>query len=655
MKTRCVVGVDAGGTFTDFVALTPDGLRSAKLLSTPEDPSRAVLEGIKALGLGSAPALLIHGTTVGTNAVLEGKGVKVVFVTNKGFKDLLAVGRQNRREIYDLCPLPEAPPIAEADCLEAATRTDSEGNIVEPLTAEDIAQLVDAVDARRPEAVAINLLFSFSNPTTEEQLHAALSDRYFVSSSHRVLPVIREYERGIATWLNAYVGPLMDKYLKRLTEHLPGTPVSVLQSAGTTIGAELAADDAVRLLLSGPAGGLAAAEMIGRQRQSCRLMTLDMGGTSTDVALIDGGVQLTDSATIAGYPLAVPMVDMHTIGAGGGSIARVDSGGMLQVGPDSAGAEPGPVCYGLGGEQPTVTDAHLVLGRIPAGAQLAGSVALDYQAAYRALSALGQVIGVDALAAAKGVIRVANQHMVRALRVISVEKGHDPRDFQLFSFGGAGGLHVCELAQELGIRQAVVPKYGGVLSALGMLASRPGRVLNHAVLRTLDELDSTTLDGLFDALADRGRAAMESESLGSEKWRIRKEAVLRYRGQSSGLVIAYRGLAQLEQRFHQRYADRYGYRLDSPVELAELRVKITAAPALPGLPSERRQEVSEGQYRRFDELGMEVPVYRRRQLASDKTYRGPLIVAEPTTTTYVAPQWCVKPDAQGHLILTLSG
>ncbi|MGD2083879.1 MAG: hydantoinase/oxoprolinase family protein, partial [Chromatiales bacterium] len=430
-----LIGIDTGGTFTDFVVFDGRGLRVHKVLSSPEAPEAAILRGMEELGLSAEGLRVIHGSTVATNAVLEGKGVRTAYVANRGLADLLTIGRQARAALYDLQPGPAPVPVPAELCLETGGRLGADGQIVEPLTESDLKDLRAGLEAAAPRSVAINLLFSYLDDTAERRIEAVVPEGVFVSRSSSVLPEIREYERGIATWLNAWVGPLVEGYVGRLAGGLPGARVSVMQSSGETIAADQAGGQAVRMLLSGPAGGLVGARFAGEAAGLRKLLSFDMGGTSTDVALIDGAARLTSEGRIGPFPVAVPMVDMHTIGAGGGSIAQVDSGGMLRVGPESAGASPGPACYGAGGTRPTVTDANLVLGRLRPEAFLGGRMTLDREAAGRALRPLARSLGLPVEEAAHGVIRVANEHMARALRVISVQRGIDPRSFALVSFG----------------------------------------------------------------------------------------------------------------------------------------------------------------------------------------------------------------------------
>ncbi|MDD3518003.1 MAG: hydantoinase/oxoprolinase family protein [Chromatiales bacterium] len=647
-----LLGIDTGGTFTDFVLYDGHGFRVHKVLSTPDAPERAILQGIAEMGLDPGDLAVIHGSTVATNAVLEGRGVRTVYVANRGLADLLAIGRQARRALYDLQPPAGVPPVPAALCLETGGRLAADGSVVEPLTDEDLAALAAAVAALRPRAVAVNLLFSWRDDRFERAIGEALArlpQPPFLSLSSAVLPEMREYERGIATWLNAAVGPLMQGYLDRLHAALAPAPLSVMQSHGGTIDAAQAGRNAVRLLLSGPAGGLNGARHVAAAVGVTRLLSFDMGGTSTDVALIDGELRLTGEGEIAGLPVAVPMVDMHTIGAGGGSIAMVDAGGLLQVGPASAGADPGPACYGRGGERPTVTDANLILGRLPPQTRLAGGMALDPDAARRAMRQVAEPLDLTLEAAAEGVIRVVNEHMAAALRLISAARGHDPRGFALFPFGGAGGLHVCELAGTLGIERALVPVHGGVLSALGMLAAPRSRQLSHGLGRLLDDLDERAIEAVFASLIESGRPALRDEAAGEV--RVESSVDLRYEGQSATLSLPWRGIARARDDFHARHEARFGHALDLPVELVNLRVGLSlphAPPPIPPLPS-RPATMPEG-ISEVHGVGS-VPIVVRDRLAAGQVLDGPLLVTETVATTWVAPGWRMAVDAVGNLDL----
>jgi len=480
----------------------------------------------------------------------------------------------------------------------------------------------------------------------QDQVAAALPDRLFVTCSSEVLPEYREYERGMATWLNAYTGPVIERYLARLAAAVAPAPLSIMQSSGVTAEPGFAARRAVNLLLSGPAGGLAGAQHVAAAAGHTRIMSFDMGGTSTDVALIDGEIALTSEGMIGRYPVAVPMVDMHTIGAGGGSIAEVDSGGVLQVGPQSAGAEPGPACYGQGGQQATVTDAHVVLGRLPAGLRLGGRLALDVEAARAALTRLGQALGgADAEAAAQGVIAIVNEHMTQALRVISIERGIDPRDFTLVSFGGAGGLHVCALADALGLRRALVPAAAGVLSALGMVVARPGRRLSRTLRKPLLQVSGDEVAALFDRVAAPGIAALVAEGYAEHALECKRTADVCYVGQSFALAVPWTDAASVAAAFHAAHEQRYGHRLDSPLELVNLRVALDVAgsPPLPAVLDSAGAAIAYG--------AAACAVHVRSDLVPGRRLAGPAIVCDTIATTHIDVGWEATLDRAGNLHL----
>ena len=635
-----LIGVDTGGTFTDFALWRDDGLIVHKVLSTPEAPERAIIQGLHDLGVAELPLVLRHGSTVATNAVLEGKGARTVYVTNHGLGDVLTIARQNRANLYELSPLPETPPVPPELCLETGGRLGPKGECIEPLDAAQIQALLAAIEALNPEAVAINLLFSFVDSRFERRLERAMPEPLFVSRSSAVLAEIGEYERGIATWLNAFVGPGIGRYLGRLAEDLPKTRIAVMQSSGLTVSASQAAKHGVNLLLSGPAGGLVGARALGQLSGHPRLMTLDVGGTSTDVALVDGEIAVTREGRIGRYPVAVPMVDMHTIGAGGGSIARVDQQGMLHVGPESAGAAPGPACYGLGGSQATVTDANLILGRIPPGISLGGGRPLCLDRAEQAIQQIAQPLRLDSQLAAEGVIRVANELMAGALRVISVERGHDPRDFTLCCFGGAGGLHACELAELLDMSSVLVPIHAGVLSALGLLFSPPGREASHSILKPLKDAVRDSLLDRFAQLETELFSQLRSEGVASEAVQFSRLVELRYLGQSFALSLPWQGLDSLAADFNTRHRQRYGHALDHEVELVSIRVRARGPARVPqvqhfGIPAAPHRSA-----------GID-----RASIVQQGSVSGPASIVDEIGTSWLASGWRARIDPVGNLLL----
>lgn len=670
-----ILGVDTGGTFTDFVLLiqlssqdssgiTNIELRTHKVLSTPDSPERAILQGIEEMGLASAVAegqiKIIHGSTVATNAVLEGKGVKTAFITNTGFRDILTIGRQTRPHLYRLETPPISAPVKRELCLEADGRIDSQGNELAGLNNDNLAKLLITLNQQKPEAVAVCLLFSFLNSEHEKQIAETLASGLeyapFITSSHEVLPEYREYERGIATWLNATLGPLVKDYLLSLKEKTQPSRLSVMQSSGGTIDADQASQKSVNLLLSGPAGGLAAASFLAKITKQPRLMTFDMGGTSSDVALLDGKINLTTEGSIGEFPVAVPMVDMHTIGAGGGSIAMIDAGGLLQVGPQSAGANPGPACYGQGGNQATVTDANLLLGRIQPDAFLGGTMTLDVNAASKAILPIAQALALTIEEAALGIIRVANEHMARALRVISVARGHDPKLFRLCCFGGAGGLHICALAEAMGMNDAMVPVNAGVLSAMGMFLAPVERQLSQTCQGLLHKLQRTHIDQIFDKLSEQGLAQLAEEGVPAENTRIDRRTDLRYAGQSTSITVDWISAEDAIEKFHCIHEHRYGHRLDTDVELVNLRLSVSEQKDPPVLTQNKLVQSdhrpSSEVHKMLYGLNQPVPLIQRSVLGNSSEIQGPALIVESNATTWLTDGWHARCDSYGNLMLT---
>jgi len=654
MSVSYWLGVDTGGTFTDFVLLGDDEPRIHKVLSTPSAPEQAILQGIDALGLSDAMAAgqlaIVHGTTVATNAALEGKGARTVLITNQGLEDILRIGRQNRAELYNLTPTPPPSVLETLAVAGAPCRLDAQGQEVEPLSDASLSQLVETVLGHQPQSVALCLLFSYLNPYHEQRIRQALEAAGLpVSASHSILPTRGEYERGMATWLNAWLAPKVADYLQRLQQATTPAPLAIMQSHGGTIASDQAADLAVNLLLSGPAGGLAAAKRLGEQLQQPQLMTFDMGGTSTDVALLDGDLRLTQQGHIGPYPVAVPMVDMHTIGAGGGSLAYVDDAGLLHVGPHSAGADPGPACYGRGGDRVTVTDANVVLGRLQPDFALGGSLTLDTAAARNAMETLATQLGLGVEDTAEGVLALANEHMTQALRVISIQKGFDPADFALLSFGGAGGLHVCALADNLGMQRAIVPRRAGVLSAEGLVYAPRKR----EQLQALPEAsDHSALQSHIDTLQQQGSEELIREGVPASHVQHRVFVDMCYQGQSSVLQIPWQDeAAERERLFHDAHEQRFGHRLALPVRQVNIRVQslaTTSPPAQPPLPARTTAATRQAQLPGVDQ---QVTIYDRDALGAGQTLQDPALIAEAVGTTWLAPGWQASVDPHGHLLL----
>ncbi len=654
-RHRNFLGIDAGGTFTDFVLFSPHGLQIHKVLSTPEDPAQAILQGIEEMGLLDAARAgevkIVHGSTVATNAALERKGVTTAYIANKGLKDVLTIGRQSRTHLYRLNPPKVAPPVPANLCLEIDTRRDAQGACITVLTQDSLDQLVAQLKELKPEAVAINLLYSFLNDEEERRLEAALTDHFFVSRSSAVLPVYKEYERGIATWLNASLGPRVNRYLQHLSRALPAPQIAIMQSSGGTMPLQEAGNRAVNLLLSGPAGGLAAMRYLGRGINESRLISFDMGGTSTDVALMDGDFKLSTEGRIAEWPVAVPMLEMDTIGAGGGSIAWLDEGGMLHVGPHSAGSDPGPACYGFGGTQPTVTDANLVLGHLQEDAFLGGTMRLDKAQARAAVAPLAEAQAMTVEDMASGIITIAEQQMAQALHDISVKQGHDPRAFLLCCFGGAGGLHICALADRLNTKQAIVPIHGGVLSALGMLCAPQQRYLTRTLIADWHTVAPAQLEEGFSELEADARQDLLAAGFKQGEIKTERSLDLRFKGQSYTLNVPIQD--DPVARFYEVHKKIYGHTLDTDVELVNISARLYVETDVPSL--ELLQQEQDAHPISWSELPFEksaVPIYRRTDLGLNSQITGPALVTETVSTTWIAPNWTARVDRFGNLRLS---
>jgi N-methylhydantoinase A len=646
-----IVAVDTGGTFTDVVAVIDGAVTVRKVSSTPDDPSRAVIEGIRQVAEGR-PYVLIHGSTVGTNTLLERTGARVALVTNRGFEDVIEIGRQNRPQLYAMIGHRPPPLVARPDRHGISGRVGPEGDEEQGLDTDELRLLVDRVgDA---DAIAICLLHSYADPAHEESVAAALSAlRVPVSVSSRLLPEYREYERTATTVVNAYIAPRMDSYLGRLEADAGAERVRIMGSSGGAIPVARARREPVHTVLSGPAGGVVGALSTARRAGIRDIITFDMGGTSTDVSLCPGEPLHTREFTIAGVPVAVPVIDIHTVGAGGGSIADVDAGGALRVGPRSAGADPGPISYGRGGRQVTVTDANVWLGRLPADVFLGGQAALDRAAIEPALRELADRIGTTLDAAAEGVLAVVDSAMEGALRVISVERGHDPADFTLVAFGGAAGLHAAALAERLGTPRVLIPPDPGVLSAMGMLLSPVRKDLARSVLLRGPAARDDLVEAGFTALEDTARAAMADEGVGPDQVRIRRLADVRYVGQSYELTVPASGW---DEAFHRLHAERYGFdRRGAELELVTLRVQATS-PAATLPPAARPAAAAAGpghaprqtsvHYRR---AAVQSTVIDRSSLPVGGSARGPAIIHEYSATFWLPPGWRADVLADGSL------
>ncbi len=651
-----LLGVDVGGTFTDAVLFDGEAVHTAKLPTTPQDQSLAVIGAVEEVlrRAGAQPAeveAFAHGMTVGTNALLEERGARTALIATRGFADLLEIGRQDRPDLYRLCS-PKPAPLVESELRFEARERIGPAGVVEPLDPDEPARLATLVRDSEAESVAVCLLFSYRDPSHEraiaERLRRELPDLH-VSASHEVLPRFREFERCSTTAIDAYLSPLLGRYLERLGESAgaAGLPQPVvMRSSGGVAAAEEAARSGAWSVLSGPAGGAVGAGLLARSCGDGNAIGLDMGGTSCDVCVVeDGAVRRTDSRRIGGRTIQLPMVDVHTVGAGGGSIGWRDAGGALRVGPRSAGADPGPASYGRGGAEPTVTDANLVLGRLAADSTLAGGVALDADAARAAIGALAGSLGLDALETAEGIVRVANQEMVRALRVVTVERGVDPRCFALLPFGGAGPMHAAAIAAELGIDRILCPRAGGVLSALGLCASDRRRDTARTVMLSGADFSAAQVAAEVEELAAR-----LGDPDGAE---VEVVYELRYAGQAFELSVAGSPRPDpddLTTRFERAHEERFGHRdPEGQVVLVHIRLALVAPGPKPRLRAAADGDVEEGSRRvSFDGEWIETPILRGEPAAGFAT-EGPVVFELPEATFVVPPGWRTEVDPTGTI------
>jgi N-methylhydantoinase A len=661
------VGIDTGGTFTDFVVARGARLTSFKVSSTPHNPARAILEGLARVIRESAASLaeIVHGTTVATNALLERKGARTALITTAGFEDVIEIGRQARPELYNLMVTRPAPLVVRELRFGLDERMGPSGEIITPLDPAGLDRLVRKIHHITPpvESVAVCLLFSFANPAHEQMVAQALADLNISASlSHKILPEYREYERTSTTVINAYLVPIMSRYLRSLIEGLGAGPISlrVMQSNGGSVSAAVAASEPVRAILSGPAGGVVGALRVAAATGIRDIITFDMGGTSTDVALCRTEARTTNEALVAGLPVAVPIIDIHTVGAGGGSIARVDEAGALRVGPESAGADPGPACYGRG-EEVTVTDANLVLGRFGSADLLGGAMPLDVDRSRAALKRLAAAMArhggrpVSPEGAALGVVRVANANMESALRVVSVERGQDPRLFTLVSFGGAGGLHVSALAEALRIPRVFIPRSPGTLSALGVLLGDVVKDYSRTVMLKTEAGNRRAIERGFAELEREAAADLKREGFAGRRIKLSRTVAMRYAGQSFEIDVAWG--ERFAARFHAAHRERYGYAdAERATEIVSLRVRGTGITDKPRL---RRSSVKQ---RRvvprhvasvyFSERAARAPVYARDDFAAGMKLQGPAIITEYSSTTLIPAGRTVVVDEWLNLIVT---
>lgn len=650
------LGIDTGGTFTDLLRLDENGMKVHKVRSTPDDPSQAIFAGITELAGDTEWTELIHGSTVATNALLERKGARVALVTTKGFEDVLEIGRQTRAELYNFMVKARRPLIPQGLIFGVSERLNADGSVLEPLTEPEVVRLIDALRAQTVDSVAVCLLHSYANPIHEDHLVKALEKAGFtVCASHKVLPEYREFERWSTTVVNAYVTPLMARYLAKLEDGMGGKSLKIMQSNGGSISAFRAKTAAVQTILSGPAAGVVGAQAVGNASGYPKVITFDMGGTSTDVSLINGAIGTTIESTVGDFPVRLPVLDIHTVGAGGGSIAYIDSGGSLRVGPRSAGADPGPACYGKGNEL-TVTDANLLLGRLDPEYFLGGRMALDLARPRSIAKELSGRLGLSPIALAEGVVRIANANMEAAIRVVSVRRGYDPRDFALLAFGGAGGLHACDIADSLDITTVLIPEHSGVLSALGMLLADVTKDYSFTILKPAASITENELRNRFKPLTEQAQSDLLAEGFTERDITIECALDMRYKGQAYEITLPF--ARDYDTEFSRRHQQLYGYANASrATEIVQLRVKAigrTTKPVLPNAEAPFRHMPNPSSVRKthFGRRAVSTPVYHRELLSPGMQSQGPALVVSGQSTTIIPPHYRFAIDGVGTLVAT---
>ena len=669
-KTIRKIGVDTGGTFTDIVMSVEGSLFTHKVLSTPKNPANAVIKGINEIvEMYNQDSLvgveIVHGSTVATNALLEYGGARIALITTKGFEDVIEIGRQSRQNIYDIFVQRPAPLVPTELRFGINERTLYTGDIQTEVSNEELYTLSEQLSTLKLDAIAICFLFSYVNPKNEQIVSDYLQSLNIpISCSHEILPEYREYARFSTTVANAYIRPVLEKHLSTLTESekFP-KPFRLMLSNGGCISTDNFESAGINTVLSGPAGGVIGAYHIAKTAGFEKIITFDMGGTSTDVSLCDEDISMTTESTISGLPIKVPLIDIHTVGAGGGSIATIDSGGALRVGPESAGAEPGPICYGNSGKEITVTDANLFLGRISPNLFLGGQMSLEVDTVREYIDVFSKKIKLPALETADGILKIANAAMERAIKVISVERGYDTRDFTLVSFGGAGGLHAAFLAQNLGIQKVLIPPNGGLLSAYGMLFADVVKDYSQTVLWKCagnNKHIHKQLDTGFDILLKQAERDMKTEGFASDQLIIKRSLDMRYEGQSYELNVLLESIdSNYIDHFHAIHEQRFSYaRPESVVEIVNLRLSAIAETNKPEInygsnsDSKLANLKTESYQVIFDGESYLTDFYHRELLQPGMQIQGPAIITEFSATTVIPPNFLVTVDVYGNLILS---
>jgi len=660
MKSEVRIGVDTGGTFTDFVISIDGKIEIKKIPSTPHNPSLAILEGIRGL-LGRFP-FIIHGTTVATNSLLERKGGKIALMTSEGFEDVLFIGRQTRRNLYSLKGELRAPLLPRHLCFGIEERTSSLGKVEKKISLPELQEIIEKIIKSKAEAVAVSLINSYANSSNEKIIAEELRKKKLMASvSSEILPEYREYERTATTAVNAYLMPVVSRYLESLEKKMKKAELRIMQSNEGYISTAKAKSEPIRTAFSGPAGGVVGAFQLAKAAGFRNIISFDMGGTSSDVSLIDGQIRRTNESLISDFPLRIPIIDIHSVGAGGGSIAFIDKGGSLRVGPQSAGADPGPACYGKG-ELPTVTDANLVLGRLDPEFFLGGQMRIFPERSREALEGLARKINKSLLNTASGIIEIANANMEKAIRVISIERGFDPRSFALFSFGGAGGMHAADIASHLKIPRVIVPRNAGVLSAFGLLLADSIKDYSKSILKTADRISRKELKAHFARLSQKSLKDMAEDGFKKDEISLFPFLDLRYLGQSYEITIPFRDDMGSDfsfiSDFHRAHKELYSYlHPERPVEVVNIRLKavgrckkIKLKKIRAKIPNLERAVIKK-QPIHYGGKKFQASVFNRSLLCPGNRLKGPALVIDPESTTFLPPGYGLKVDGFLNLII----
>jgi N-methylhydantoinase A/oxoprolinase/acetone carboxylase beta subunit len=652
MKNSIRIGVDSGGTFTDFVLYRRGKLKIQKIPSTPNDPAQAIFEGLKDILEGFFPLFIIHGTTVATNALLERKGGRIAFLTTEGFEDILFIGRQTRKNLYSLKGEHRIPLLPRNRCFGIKERTSAHGTVEEKVKLKNIQSVIKEIQKKKVEAVALSLINSYANSSNELKIKKELEKRNILTStSTEILPEYREYERSAVTGVNAFLMPVMYKYIANLEEKSEGNTLRIMQSNEGYISPEAARSEPIKTVLSGPAGGVVGAYHLSRSAGLNQIITFDMGGTSSDVSLIDDRIRRTHENWIGGFPIRLPMIDIHTVGAGGGSIAYVDSGGSLRVGPRSAGAVPGPACYGHS-DLPTVTDANVILGRLVPEFFLGGKMELFPDRSRKAVLKIARKINKSLIDTASGIVDIANANMEKAIRVISVERGFDLREFSLFPFGGAGGMHAVQIAEDLGMKRIVAPLNAGVLSALGLLLADSIKDYSRSILKATGDMTEEDIDSAFRSLEKKGIEKIMEEGYKRNKIRIQRFLDLRYFGQSYEITIPYRSYASFIPDFQKAHEKTFSYHHPGrDVEIVNIRIKAIGLSQKVKMEKVPLQGISpkraffKEQNLIFKGKEYRAQVYDRLLMRAGHRISGPSLAADHESTVFIPPGFKAKVDA----------